>query len=187
MRDFDHLVIAARTLDDGVAWVERQLAVPMAAGGKHPLMATHNRLLSLGPGRFLEVIAIDPEAPPPGRPRWFELDTPALQARIARAPALVHWIERTDDIERELRDYGDRVDVLPVSRGKYRWRMGVRPDGAFPGNGRLPTLIQWDEGGHPADDLPPSGCALLAFDHGGARLRATFSTPSGLRTIVGGE
>ena len=187
MRDFDHLVVAARTLDEGVAWVEKQLAVPMAAGGKHPLMGTHNRLMSLGPGRFLEVIAIDPDAPRPERARWFELDTPAMHERLAKAPALVHWVERTDDIERELAAYADKVEVIPASRGKYRWRIGVRSDGAFPGKGRLPTLIQWEGAGHPANDLPPSGCALLAFDHGGTRLRATFSTPSGLRTIVGGE
>jgi len=187
VRDFDHLVIAARTLEEGVAWVERQLGVPMAAGGKHPLMGTHNRLLSLGPGRFLEVIAIDPEAPQPARPRWFELDTPAMQARLAKAPALVHWVERTDDIERELATYGDVVELIAASRGKYRWRIALRPDGAFPGTGRLPTLIEWEGGEHPSRDLPPSGVGLLAFDHPGARLRATFSTPSGLRTISGGE
>ncbi len=184
MRELDHLVIAARTLEEGASWVERQLAVPMVAGGKHPLMGTHNRLLALGPGRFLEVIAIDPEAPPPGRPRWFELDTPAMKARLARAPALIHWVERTDDIARELAGYGDAVEVLEAARGRYRWKIGVRADGALPGGGRLPTLIQWEGGLHPAADLPPSGCTLLAFERTG-RLKATFSTPSGLRTIAG--
>jgi hypothetical protein len=57
---FDHLVVAARELAVGVAWVESRLGVPMGAGGRHDVMGTHNRLLSLGPGRFLEVIAIDP-------------------------------------------------------------------------------------------------------------------------------
>ena len=39
------------------------LGVPMAGGGKHPLMGTHNRLIGLG-DLYLEVISIDPDAPP---------------------------------------------------------------------------------------------------------------------------
>ena len=86
-----------------------------------------------------------------------------------------------------MRDYPERVEVLEATRGDLAWRITVPRDGRLPCAGTCATLIQWDEGGHPADDLPPSGCALLVFDHGGTRLRATFSTPSGLRTIVGGE
>jgi glyoxalase-like protein len=183
----DHLVVAARTLDEGSAWVEERLGVAPVPGGKHALMGTHNRLLKLGERVYLEVIAIDPDAPAPSRPRWFALDTPEMQERLEQGPALVHWVERTEDIEEAARHGADALEVLALSRGAYRWRIGVRADGAFPGNGRLPTLIQWEGGDHPANDLPRSACALLAFDHGGARLRATFSTPSGLRTITGGE
>jgi len=43
----DHLVVAARTLDEGAAWCEATLGVVPAPGGKHPLMATHNRLLAI--------------------------------------------------------------------------------------------------------------------------------------------
>ena len=42
-------------------------------------MGTHNRLLGLGTNVYLEVIAIDTEAAPPARPRWFSLDTPEMQ------------------------------------------------------------------------------------------------------------
>jgi hypothetical protein len=58
----DHLVVAARTLEEGAAWVTGRLGVSMAPGGKHALMGTHNRLLSLGARAYLEVIAIDPDA-----------------------------------------------------------------------------------------------------------------------------
>jgi len=70
----DHLVVCAESLEEGAAFVEAKLGVAMSAGGKHALMGTHNRLLSLGAEAYLEVIAIDPEAGPPGRARWFGLD-----------------------------------------------------------------------------------------------------------------
>ena len=176
-------MVAARTLEEGAAWIEAKLGVATVPGGKHDLMGTHNRLLSLGPGRFLEVISIDPDAPPIARPRWFDLDAPAMRERLAQGPALIHWVERTDDLEGALRDYPDRVEILSLSRGPYRWRIGVRPDGRRPAGGRLPTLIQWEGDLHPAGALPDLGCRLESFDILNAPLSATFSTPSGVRTI----
>jgi hypothetical protein len=129
---FDHLVIAARTLPEGAAWLESHLGVPLSGGGRHEGMGTHNRLLSLGPGRYLELIAIDPDASPPGRARWFDLDAPAMQLRLARGPALVTWAVRADDIEGALAaTAAGRPDILPMSRGAYRWRIGVPASGAL--------------------------------------------------------
>jgi hypothetical protein len=48
----DHLVIAAATLEEGVAWCEATLGVTPGPGGKHPLMGTHNRLLSIATAVF---------------------------------------------------------------------------------------------------------------------------------------
>jgi len=75
----DHLVVAAATLAEGVQWCEALLGVTPGPGGQHPLMGTHNRLFDISseafPQAFFEIIAIDPAAPPPGRARWFGLDT----------------------------------------------------------------------------------------------------------------
>jgi hypothetical protein len=176
---FDHLVVAARTLDEGAAWIASRLGVAMVPGGKHALMGTHNRLLSLGADSFLEVIAIDPQAPPPMRPRWFGLDTPSMAARLARAPALIHWVMGTDDIEAGLGTYPEAVEILDLERGDYRWRIGVPSDGRLPCHGKCPTLIQW-QGAHPAERLPDAGCTLLDLGRGG---EARFSTPTGERTL----
>ena len=184
MRQLDHLVVAARTLEDGARWVEGALGAATLAGGKHALMGTHNRLLSLGTKRYLEIIAIDPEAPEPPRPRWFSLDDPALRARLATSPKLIHWVERTEDLDEEARIYSGDIEILSLGRGPYRWRIAVPRDGAIPGSGSLPTLIQW-EGPHPADRLPPSGVTLERFDNAGGRLTAVFSTPLGTRTMTG--
>jgi catechol 2,3-dioxygenase-like lactoylglutathione lyase family enzyme len=173
----DHLVVACRHLDAGRAWCEETLGVMPAAGGRHALMGTHNLLLSLAspryPKAYLEVIAIDPEAPAPAHPRWYDLDDPSLQAAIAE-PRLVHWVASSDDIEATvaaLRDAGsDPGPVVPVermtSRGMLRWRLSVPHDGRRPSSGAMPLWIQWS-GAHPSDALPASGVALESISVSG--------------------
>ena len=65
----DHLVVFAADLAGGVDWCQRTLGISPTAGGEHPLMGTHNRLLALGGGAYLEIIAIDPDAAAPEPPR----------------------------------------------------------------------------------------------------------------------
>lgn len=157
----DHLVVAARTLEEGARWLEARTGLPTHAGGRHALMGTHNRLMALGEGAYLEVIAIDPAAPAPARPRWFALDSPAMRRRLDAGPALVHWVARTDDIDAARAAAPALVgEVLALSRGDYRWRIGVAPDGALPAQGAFPTLIQWEGDRHPAASLPGPACRL---------------------------
>jgi len=176
----DHLVVAARTLDEGGAWIESLLGVAPVPGGKHDTMGTHNRLLALGGPAYLEVIAIDPEAPAPSRPRWFSLDTPGMQERLARGPALIHWVVRTEALEDEVRRSREPLEVVAFSRGPYRWRMGLPADGRLPGDGHLPTMIQWEGSAHPAASLPPSGCELLELVTAGSAPRARIRAPVGV-------
>ena len=89
----DHLAIVAPDLDTGCAFVTRALGVDLQPGGAHPRMGTHNRLLRLGPDIYLEVIAIDPSAQRPDRPRWFGMDDLDFDA----PPRLATWVARTDD------------------------------------------------------------------------------------------
>lgn len=157
---FDHLVITAATLEEGVAWVERRLGVTMGAGGKHDIMGTHNRLLSLGPGRFLEVLTVDPDAPAPLQPRWFALDSPPMQARIEKGPALIHWVARTDDIEAAVAaTFAEPPEIVALARGTFRWKISVPADGSLPRGGIAPTMIQWFTQ-HPSEVLPDAGCRL---------------------------
>lgn len=159
----DHLVLAARDLDRGTAWLEDRLGVRLAAGGRHSRMGTHNRLLSLGDNFYLELIAIDPLAMPPGRPRWFELDR--QDALPAERPRLIHWVAQSDDIVRDAAASSEAMgDVLPMERGDYQWRITVPADGHLPGNGLVPTLIQWDVPFHPASRLPDADCRLMKLE-----------------------
>lgn len=163
MIELDHIVVAARTLDEGAAWIEHRLGVPTVPGGKHAFMGTHNRLLFLGPGRYLELIAVDPEAEPPPRPRWFGLDAPETIERLEQGPALIHWVVRTDDIGSAIAATAlGRPEILALSRGSYRWKIGVPPSGSLALGGIAPTAIQW-QGAHPSGELPESGCRLEAL------------------------
>ena len=202
--EFDHIAVAAGTLEAGCAVVESAMAVTLAPGGVHPAMATHNRLLGLGPGEYLEVIAVDPEAPPPGRPRWFDLDS------FAGPPRLTNWILRTDDLEAALAAAPAGAGVpMALQRGELRWRMAVPGDGRLPFDGCFPALIEWQGDMHPADRLPDAGCRLTRLDivHPSAAalsaalsplfadervivtegpqasIRAAFDTPAGPRVI----
>jgi len=172
----DHLVLAAVTLDEGVAWCEQTLGITPGPGGQHALMGTHNRLFSIATAEFplayFEIIAIDPAAPPPARRRWFDLDDAAVQARVRRdGPQLVHWVARVDDAPAAvagLRARGiDRGAVIAASRptpqGLLQWQITVREDGQRLLDGCLPTLIQWGAV-HPATAMPASGVTLLSFD-----------------------
>jgi hypothetical protein len=157
----DHLVLAAHDLDAGAKWLERHLGVALVPGGKHVRMGTHNRLLGLGDNFYLELIAIDPTAPPPGRPRWFALDRLPASDR----PRLIHWVARSRDIESDAtRSAEPPGEILPMERGDYRWRITVPADGHLPGDGLVPTLIQWDVPFHPASRLPDSGCRLMKLE-----------------------
>ena len=52
--ELDHIAVSAATLAEGVAHVEAALGVRLGVAiGNHALMATHNRLLGLGPVGWL--------------------------------------------------------------------------------------------------------------------------------------
>jgi Glyoxalase-like domain len=159
---FDHLVVAAATLEQGETYLEQRLGARLQRGGKHHAMGTHNSLLKLGAKRYIEVIAVDPEATAPRRPRWFALDTTALQSALGEKPRLIHWVARSDDIEAARRALPvDPGAAQTLSRGGFKWKITVAEDGGLPGGGVLPSLIQWADARHPADALPDTGVRLV--------------------------
>ena len=211
MLELDHLVVACLDLDEGEAWLRERLGVPLAPGGRHVGWGTHNRLLQLGGGVYLELIAPDPSQPEPTSPRPFMLDDGALRARLARRPRLVHWLVRADDLERDLRGLGYLPGpATPMTRGALRWRITLPTGGRPAGDGLLPSVIQWDMpmAEHPTARLPDAGVALAGLTVRGPRallerrpkvvapvpiewvetrdapgLSATLATPAGRATL----
>ena len=174
----DHLVIAASTLADGVAWCERTLGITPGLGGEHPLMGTHNRLFLIAtaqyPNAYLEIIAISKEAAcarKQGDKRWFDLDDETLQRSLKQnGPQLSHFVASTPRalpaIE-ALASLGiDRGELLAASRmtpqGTLSWKITVRSDGQRLMHGTLPTLIEWGDV-HPTHHMPTSGVTLQSL------------------------
>jgi hypothetical protein len=124
-------------------------------------MGTHNCLLKLGEKLYLEVIAINRNAPRPNRPRWFQLDDPDPSQPIR----LATWIARTDDIHAAATASPIPLGkVEPMSRGQMNWLITIPEDGSPPLHGIAPTLIQWTAGAHPAAILQESECALVRLE-----------------------
>ena len=160
----DHLVVAARNLDEGSEYILDVLGESLQEGGEHVPQGTHNRLLRLGDACYLELIAINPDAPNPPYPRWFELDSDAMQQRLRHKPLLLTWAVRTDRIE-ELarRSIAPLGTVTPMSRNNLRWRLTLTEDGRLLKSGIVPFLIQWDETVHPASRMMDTGCSLVSL------------------------
>ena len=117
-------------------------------------MGTHNLLLSLGPSVYLEVVAIDPDAPPVSRPRWFGLDDVPAQS----AARLAAWVANTDDIHAHTSPSLGAVEQM--EREGLTWQMTSTADGHPPLSGAAPLLIQRATHLHPASRLPDVGLRL---------------------------
>mgnify|MGYP006272232529 CR=1 FL=1 len=207
----DHLVITAATLEQGCEQVKRWLGVEPGSGGAHERMATHNRLMRLGPTVYLEVIAPNPLAPPPTRPRWFGMDDPS---RLAH-PRLATWVARTSSIAELCQRLPiDPGPVHPMRRGEWEWQITISDDGQPALQGVLPTLIEWQGDRHPTAFMNDWSCHLLCLElhhpdpqlvknqmtvlalsgdvaievckaDSAPGLRAVIQTPTGVRVIEG--
>lgn len=78
----DHVLIAVERLDEGVG-AYRRLGFHVLPGGDHPALGTHNALVPLADGAYLELIAVK---------------DPALAQRAAFARAALGALKRADRI-----------------------------------------------------------------------------------------
>jgi hypothetical protein len=201
----DHLAVSGHTLAEARTHVEAALGVVLQPGGAHGVFHTHNALLGLEDGLYLEAIAVNPEAPTPARPRWFDLD------RFDGPPRLTNWICRTGDLDETLAGLPDGMGApVELQRGDLRWRMAVPASGILPFDNRAPALMSWQTQTRPAGRLTPSGVRLrrltvlhpdaadlaaaldgclqddrIAFETGPSGLNAAFDTPHGSRVLEG--
>ncbi len=156
----DHLVYATNDVDTTVHDLARRLGVEATAGGRHLGYGTRNALLSLGDGRYLEIIGPDAGQPPPLRGYWYGIDN-------LRRPRLSTWTARLEHIERVAArahaagyQAGDVHQVFRETPDGERlsWRLTL-PTGA--GEGLVPNLIEWDAGCPHPSETSPVGVELI--------------------------
>nr|WP_252731257.1 VOC family protein [Lentibacter algarum] len=152
---FDHLVIGAERLEDGVAWAQERLGVPLEGGGNHARYGTHNALLGLENGAYLEVIAVDPDAEAEHLPRWFGLDG------FESGPRLLTWVCSTQNLSGALPRLPEGFSgIAELSRGDLHWKMAEAQTGVLPFDQCFPGIIDWGTTPHPATRLKTSGIVL---------------------------
>ena len=152
----DHLMWGAADLAEGMAEIRRLFDADPIPGGAHPGLGTRNALLGLADGRYLEIIAPDPDQRPSG-------GFAAALADLAH-PALITWALRSRDlpgIARQLSAAGNETrGPVPTRRTtpdgtELAWEL-LFPRGHDFG-ALMPFFIDWRDGAHPADDLKPAG------------------------------
>ena len=172
----DHLVYATPELNRGIEEIEKLLGVRAIAGGQHPGRGTRNALVALGATAYLEILAPDPEQPPPKEPRPFGLDG-------LKESRLVAWFVNGRDLEK-LRGEALRkgVPLGEVRSGSRRRPDGVQlswqfTDPSVPvGDGIIPFFINWGESPHPARTAA-KGAVLVS-------LRAEHPDVRGVRRML---
>ena len=178
MLKLDHLTVIAPSLAEGVAHVRCCLGLNVPFGRRHDYMGTHNHLLQLGDGVYLEIVAVDPEAAMPRHSRWFGLDD---QKRVREdwndGRRLRGWVARTDLIDVVMVGHPDVFGAkvaLPDADPSFDFT--IPEDGSLPHDGAVPSII--DRRGKPR--------AMAGIADLGARLRSftlEYPDPTALQAI----
>jgi catechol 2,3-dioxygenase-like lactoylglutathione lyase family enzyme len=119
----DHLIYAVPDLDQAVSWIEESLGARVEPGGQHPGRGTHNAVLSIGQGAYLEIIAPDPTQMDV-KDRWFSVED-------LMRPHMAGWAAKADDLPAVVASAkAAGVPIGEVGRGSR-----MRPDG---------VLLEWE-------------------------------------------
>jgi catechol 2,3-dioxygenase-like lactoylglutathione lyase family enzyme len=135
----DHILIAVEDLAKAME-VYRRLGFEVTVGGDHPTVGTHNALVALSDGCYLELIGVKK----PELAQQFPFGQQVLEA-LAKPNRLVGYAMESSDINGDVQAIRDRG--LAIAKAPPGGR--VRPDGqqvswrtAHPDNAQQPFLIQ---------------------------------------------
>jgi hypothetical protein len=182
----DHVILAVADLDRAAARVEATTGLASVPGGVHPGFGTANRVVPVGGGAYVELMAVQ---------------DPALAARtpvgqwVARAcatgDALAGWMVAPDDLVTTARRIGAEVVAgerqLPDGTD-VRWRLaGIETMLRDP---PLPAFIAWDVPGdrHPSamaveHAVRPAGVGWVEVAGDGGRLRDWLAGDGGAADV----
>lgn len=163
--DLDHILLGVNDLDRGIAWMEERSGVRAMFGGLHPGRGTRNALLSLGPLRYLEIIAPDPAQLSSAT----QAQSMGDHLKAFAEPRLIGWAAHTMNLMEVVKKAAAAgIDIQNPRDGSrarpdgkvLRWRSAALQTDF---DGVLPFFIEWGaETIHPSQDAP-AGCTLERF------------------------
>jgi len=153
----DHIVVAIRSLNEGIAQFERLTGVKAAVGGRHPGRGTENALVSLDGGAYLEIIAPQPGA------TLSPQDQPMLNLERL---TIIDWavsVPEVDGAVAALKDAG--FAASPAQPGARLTPAGERLDWTTFGLrgadiNSAPFFIRWSPNTRHPSTTAPGGCVL---------------------------
>ena len=172
----DHLVYAVPNLEKAVAELEKKLGVAPVMGGHHRSQGTHNALVHLGKGCYLEIIAPDPANTDFNGQRWMGID-------LVTSPKITRWAVKSNDLDRD----AAYLSTVDPRLGDLKGGSRKKPDGtkliwkatvtlSEPEVEILPFVIDWKGADHPTNALPQV-CKLI-------ELRGMHPTPFMIASAV---
>lgn len=153
MYRIDHIVYSVLDLEEGVRHISETLGCSVMMGGQHLDQGTHNALLNLGDGAYLEIIAADPTNHKVGRKHWMGLDH--IEENCTTRFAL-----KSENIDQDLLKLKPLKSNLSTVFDGSR----MRPDGSTltwrmslphhsPRIEELPFFVEWQGDIHPTQSL----------------------------------
>jgi glyoxalase-like protein len=171
----DHIVVAIRSLDEGIAQFAELTGVKAGAGGRHPGRGTENALVSLGGGSYLEIIAPQKDA---------KLSAEDAKMRGLSRLTVVDWAVRVADVDAAIAAL--KTSGIGTSRPQPGARLtpsGERLDWMTFGLAdahidSAPFFIRWSPNTRHPSTTAPGGCGLeglVVRDPAADRLQAMLN------------
>ncbi|KAA0890836.1 VOC family protein [Pusillimonas sp. ANT_WB101] len=167
MYNIDHFMLAGNNLDSLSQYFTDLTGIPVASGGVHPDLGTHNKLVATSSDLYLELIAPNPTSDTRTGLRNVleQMAQPHLHRFIVQSQA-----HHFPGILSAYQRVGVAAEVKHLSRQTasgetLRWQLlmpaAVNEYGIF-----APLFIDWGTATHPARTLPSAPCSVVACSAG---------------------
>lgn len=149
--------------------LSKKMGVEVLYGGQHKTEGTHNAVVNLGNGAYLELLAIDEKNTAIASSRWMGID-------LITEPIMTRWALKSTNLPSDVKILQtanpEMGEIFAGSRKKtdgstLRWAM-VKPL-SHPMVEILPFMVDWKDSVHPTMTMPDV-CKLIG-------MRATHPTP----------
>ena len=160
MLSLDHVILGIDDLEKGMSEFENSTGVAPIYGGVHEKLGTHNALVSMGEGRYLEILA-------PRDPSHIQNPFGNFQLESLTP---IGWVIRSEDLQREIED----LDAYKIAHNGISSMSRKASDGSeiswrnifLKGQEQIainPFYIEWGSGVTHPSEATPKGCLLEAI------------------------